>query len=291
MKRLFGVLLALIVMLTFAGCGGGGDKPAADKPEAPAAQESDADKVGVLMPIGLDEEGYKRWTQSVAEVEGQPASYTAPRTVVFYNDLNSMLSALKAKQIGHFVTSKEVANYIVARNDDVKIIDNNFKPILGYSMAMEEKNAATVKEINDAITAMRSDGTLAKLVEEQIRNVKEDPAEVEIPKIDGADTLKVAVTGDMPGMDCILANGTPAGFNVAFLSELGKRINKNFELVSISSDARGAALSSGQVDALFWVVGTYDQDGNALPYPLDSMKGVAITLPYMMDSRVGVALK
>ena len=289
MKRLFGVLLALIVMLTFAGCGGG-DKPA-DKPAAPAAQESDADKVGVLMPIGLDEEGYKRWTQSVAEVEGQPASYNAPRTVVFYNDLNSMLSALKAKQIGRFVTSKEVANYIVARNDDVKIIDNNFKPILGYSMAMEEKNADTVKEINDAITAMRSDGTLAKLVEEQIRNVKEDPAEVEIPKIDGADTIKVAVTGDMPGMDCILANGTPAGFNVAFLSELGKRINKNFELVSISSDARDAALSSGQVDALFWVVGTYDQEGNALPYPLDSMKGVAVTLPYMMDSRVGVALK
>ena len=289
MKRLFGVFLALIVMLTFSGCGGGdeGGKPT----PAPAAEESNSDKVGVLMPIGLDEEGYKRWTQSVAEVEGQPASYNAPRTVVFYNDLNSMLSALKAKQIGRFVTSKEVANYIVARNDDLKIIDNNFKPILGYSMAMAEKDAATVEEINKAITAMRSDGTLTKLVEEQIRNLSGDPVAVDLPKIDGADTIKVAVTGDMPGMDCILANGTPAGFNVAFLSELGKRINKNFELVSISSDARGAALSSGQVDALFWVVGTYDQDGNALPYPLDSMKDVAITLPYMMDSRVGVTLK
>ena len=146
-------------------------------------------------------------------------------------------------------------------------------------------------EINKAINAMREDGTLKKLIEDNITNLKGDPAPVEIAKIDGADTIKVAVTGDMPGMDCILADGTPAGFNVAFLSELSKRINKNFELVSISSDARGAALSSGQVDALFWVIGTYDQDGKALPYPLDSMKGVAISVPYMMDSRVGLALK
>ena len=288
MRRLLGVFLALIVMLTCAGCGGGGDKPAGDKP---AAEEQQSDKVGVLMPIGLDEEGYKRWTESVAEVEGQPVGYNAPRTVVFYNDLNSMLSALKAKQIGRFVTSKEVANYVAARNDDVQIINNNSKPILGYSMAMEEKNAATIEEINKAISAMKADGTLTKLVEANILNVKEDPVAVEIPKIDGADTLKVAVTGDMPGMDCILADGNPAGFNVAFLSELGKRINKNFELVSISADARGAALSSGQVDVLFWVVGTYDQEGNALPYPLDNMKGVAVSLPYLMDSRVGIALK
>ena len=138
---------------------------------------------------------------------------------------------------------------------------------------------------------MKDDGTLKKLVEDNITKLKGDPVATDIPKIDGADTIKVAVTGDMPGMDCILADGKPAGFNIAFLSELSKRINKNIELVSISSDARSAALASGQVDALFWVVGTYDQEGKALPYPLDAVKGVAISVPYMMDSRVGLALK
>lgn len=288
MKKLLGIFLAVILLVTVTGCGG--DNKPAEQPKPDAAQESNA-KVGALMPIGLDEEGYKRWTKDIAEVEGQPATYNAPTKVVFFNDLNSMLAALKAKQIDRFGTSKNVAEYIVARNDDVKIIDFNLKPILGYSMAMQEKDSATVDEINKAITAMRDDGTLKKLVEDNIINLKGDPVAVDIPKIDGAPTIKVAVTGDMPGMDCILANGTPAGFNVAFLSELSKRINKNFELVSISSDARGAALSSGQVDALFWVVGTYGQDGKALPYPLDAMKGVAISVPYMMDSRVGLTLK
>lgn len=290
MRKLLMTLLAIIALVACAGCGGSsGDKPA-EPPKQEAAQDA-GDKVGALMPIGLDEEGYKRWTKNVAEVEGQPVGYDAPRTVIFFNDLNSMLAALKAKQIDRFATSSRVANYIAARNSDVEIVNNNLKPILGYSMAMEEKNAATIEEIDKAITAMKEDGTLAKLVEDNITNLKGDPVPTELPKIDGAETIKVAVTGDMPGMDCILADGTPAGFNVAFLSELSKRINKNFELVSVSSDARGSALSSGKVDALFWVVGTYDQDGKALPYPLDEMKGVAISLPYLMDSRVGIQLK
>ena len=76
---------------------------------------------------------------------------------------------------------------------------------------------------------------------------------------------------------------------VSFVSD--KRINKNFELVDLDAGARGAALSSGQVDVLFWVLGTYDQEGKALPYPLDDMKGVAVSIPYMMDNRVGITLK
>lgn len=290
MKRLFGLLLALIVMIC-AGCGGG-DKPA-DKPAAPAENKQESgQKFGALMPIGLDEEGYKRWTENIAQSEGRPAGYAAPRTVVFFDDMNSMVLALKNKQIDSFATAKTVGNYIVARNEEFKLIDDNFKPILGYSMAMPEKSAAQIEEINAAIKAMRDDGTLNKLIKENIIDLGgKDPVATPIPVIDGAETIKVAVTGDMPAMDVILSDGTPAGFNIAFLGELGKRINKNFELVSMTAAARSTALSSGQVDALFWVVGTYDQDGKALPYPLDNMKGVAISTPYLMDSRVGVGRK
>ena len=290
MKKLFGLLLALVMMLACAGCGGG-DKKAEEPASAPAASEQSESKIGALMPIGLDEEGYKRWTKDIAEVEGQTA-YVAPNKVTFFDNMNAMIMALKSKQIDRFATPHRVGQYIVARNDDFKLIDDNLKPILGYSMAMEEKSAAQVEEINKAIQAMKDDGTLDKLIKENITDLGgADPVATPLPMIDGAETLKVAVTGDMPALDVILADGTPAGFNVAFLGELGKRINKNFELVSVEAGARGAALSSGQVDVLFWVLGTYDQDGKALPYPLDNMKGVAISVPYMMDSRVGVALK
>ena len=288
MKRLSVLFLVLVVMLTCAGCGGGDKK--AEEP-APPANEQSASKVGALMPIGLDEEGYKRWTESVAEVEGQTA-YTAPNTVVFFDNMNSMIAALQAKQIDRFATCSRVGNYIAAHNDAIKVIDNNYKPVLGYSIGMLEKDAAQIEEINTAIKAMKDDGTLEKLIKENITDVgNAEPAATPMPVIDGAPTLKVAVTGDMPAMDFVTADGKPAGFNVAFLAELSKRINKNIELVDVDAGARSAALSSGQVDALFWVIGTYDQDGKALPYPLDNVKGFAVSTPYLMDSRVGVTLK
>ena len=288
MKRLSILFLALVVMLCCAGCGGNDNKPEAPAPEK---QEQTGSKVGALLPIGLDEESYKRWTEKVAEAEGQTA-YTAPSTVTFFDNMNAMVAALQAKQIDRFATCSRVGNYIAAHNDALKVIDNNYKPILGYSIGMLEKDAAQIEEINTAIKAMKDDGTLAKLVKENITDVgNAEPTATEIPMIEGAPTIKVAITGDMPAMDFVTTEGKPAGFNVAFLGELSKRINKNIELVSIDAGGRSAALSSGQVDALFWVIGTYDQDGNALPYPLDNVKDFAVSTPYLMDSRVGVTLK
>lgn len=290
MRRLSILFLALVMLLTCAGCGGNDNKTEAPAPAA--EQKSDGDKVGALMPIGLDEESYKRWTENVAQFEGRPAGYTAPRTVVFFDNMNAMIMALQSKQIDRFATSNKVGTYIVNHNEDLKLIDNNFKPILGYSIGMLEKDAAQIEEINTAINAMKDDGTLERLVKENIIDIgNAEPAATPMPVIDGAPTLKVAVTGDMPAMDFVTSEGKPAGFNVAFLSELSKRINKNIELIEVDAGARSAALTSGQVDALFWVIGTYDQDGNALPYPLDTLKGVSVSTPYLMDSRVGVTLK
>lgn len=291
MKRLSVLFLALVMLLTCAGCGDNGNKPEAPAPAPEKQEQSAGSKIGALLPIGLDEDGYKRWTQNVAEVEGQTA-YTAPSKVTFFDNMNSMIMALESKQIDRFATSSRVGNYIAAHNDKLKVIDNNYKPVFGYSIGMLEKDAAQVEEINTAIKAMKDDGTLTKLVKENITDVgNAEPAATEMPTIDGAPTLKVAITGDMPAMDFVTTDGKPAGFNVAFLGELSKRINKNIELVNVDAGARSAALTSGQVDALFWVVGVYDQDGKALPYPLDNVKGFAVSIPYLMDSRVGIELK
>ena len=73
-----------------------------------------------------------------------------------------------------------------------------------------------------------------------------------MPLIEGAETIKVAITGLMPPIDYIAPDGTPAGFNTAVLAEISKRIGKNIELVQVNSLGRATALASGTVDVVFW---------------------------------------
>ena len=123
-----------------------------------------------------------------------------------------------------------------------------------FAFLMMESNAALRDEFNAAIADMKADGTLERLVKEQIDDAIDggEIAPIEMPKIDGADTVKVAVTGALPPMDYVAADGTPAGFNTAVLAEIGNRIGKNIELVVVDSLGRAAALASGTVDAVFW---------------------------------------
>ena len=96
------------------------------------------------------------------------------------------------------------------------------------------------------------------------------------------------MTGDLPPLDLVLADGTPAGFNTAVLSEISKRINKNIELVTIESNARAAALTSGTVDVVFWVV--TPEGESPLPANSDTPEGVALTHSYYQDVVVDVGL-
>ncbi|MBR0034717.1 MAG: transporter substrate-binding domain-containing protein, partial [Synergistaceae bacterium] len=200
-------------------------------------------KIGVLAPIGQDEKDIIKWTENVAELEGKPAGFRNTNTLIIYDNLNAMLMALKAGQIDRFAIGLDTAKYIAARDKDFVLVNNNHNAIMGYAIALREEDKPKLLGINLAIQKMRADGTLERLIKENILDIEnEDPKAVTLPKFDGEETIRVAITGDLPPMDCILADGTPAGFNTAFLAELAKHIKKNIELVSVSAGARQSAI-------------------------------------------------
>ena len=100
--------------------------------------------------------------------------------------------------------------------------------------------------------------------------------------------IRIGVTGDLPPLDYISADGTPSGFNTAILAEISTRLKKNFVLVSIDGGARSVALTSGQVDVVFWVVvPTYDD----VALDIDKPEGMILTDPYFTDEIAHVRLK
>ena len=97
---------------------------------------------------------------------------------------------------------------------------------------------------------------------------------VEIEHFSGAEFLRVAVTGDLPPIDFVAVDNTPAGFNTAVLAEIGRRLHMNVELFDIDAGARAAALASGRVNAVFW----YRTTQNVRQ--VDVPDGVILSEPY-----------
>ena len=203
--------------------------------------------------------------------EGEPKGPgTAGLTkVVFYDTLDALLMALNAGDINTIDIYQSVARYLCAANDNLQMSSkmdmdkerNTFAELVqqgingnDFSFLMMEDNIALRDAFNAAIADMKADGTLARLVKEQIEDLIDggEILPIALPKIDGAETVRVAVTGALPPMDYVAADGTPAGFNTAVLAEIGTRIGKNIEIVVVDSLGRAAALASGTVDAVFW---------------------------------------
>ena len=202
-----------------------------------------------------------------------------------------MVNALKSKQIDSIRIYERVGNYITAKNSDMQWEMNEPVTKDNFCFALRKNNDALKKEFDDAILSLKKDGAFDKLVNTYIDAAdftKPFPA-VEMPHFDGAPTIKVAVTGDLPPFDYVNSDGKPAGFNIAFLAEISKRLNKNFELVYINSGARSVELTSDKVDVVFWAV--TPNENNSLPADFDTPNDVALTVPYLAEDIVYVKLR
>ena len=281
LKKIAKVLLsAVIAGVLFTGCGQ--DDNADNKENTSASSKA---KLGMISKMNVSEENYNSFLQKYETKVGRKFSYQ----IIFYDDLNSMQLGLQSKNIDAMSLYTCVGNYIVSKDSKTEIVKYTALDLTdSFCFAIREEDSELKDSFDGVIKSMKDDGTLDNLVQTYITDLKEDPPAVDIKNISGADTIKVGITGDLPPLDLVLANGQPAGFNTAVLSEISKRINKNIELIQINSAARAAALTSKQVDVVFWVVVPQD---DKRPADMDKPAGVSVTTPYYQDEVVHIGLK
>ena len=202
------------------------------------------------------------------------------------NDVIRVL--LESGKINKLVLEGYAADYVAARNEKFTVV-KDYRTV-NFSMMTMDTNTEVYDILNNAIKAMKEDGTLATLVENELKAyINSDPTPKELPHFDGAMTIKVGVTGDMPPMDFVASNGKAAGFNIALLTEIANRAQVNIELVQIESGARAIALSSGNVDAVFWTRNTTCTVCNSTA--AENVNGTLVTESYFTDNSATVTLK
>ncbi len=242
-------------------------------------------KIGILAGLNVGEQdAYKLVRKNNKKLTDY---YFVP-----FDDAKTMLLSLTSGEIDEISVYKSVADYMLARRPAFEVSTaHNFPFNLSdnFCCAVKLEDKELLASINRALKSMKDDGTLERLTKQYITELKDEPEAVAMPSIEGAPTIKVAVTGDMPPLDLIRADGTPAGFNTAVLSEIGRRLNRNVELVSVNSAARASALTSGNVDVIFWV--RVPSADDLFPLNFDCPEGVDISEPYFRDSTVHVGIK
>jgi len=185
--------------------------------------------------------------------------------VVYFDSLTDGLLMLRSDKIQALMVMRFTGRYLAQRNNDLIIYGSEETSYSTHMIFKSDDQGQTEKPaqfegVNAAIKNMKEDGTLDKLSKQWITDfpASEEPSGAAMPVISGGETLRVGISGDEPPLDYIAADGTPGGFNVAVLSEIGRRANLNIELVTVNSGARFAALQSGKIDSFFWYANTHE---------------------------------
>jgi len=266
------------------GCGSDGGTETKD-----SDSQSTIIKLGMISHLNASE---KQMEEYLFKIQERTHAKVVNHIPVFFDNLSLMQSGLDAGKVDEISTYDCVANYLLANRDKYEPVEDDWINGLAdnFCFAVRKEDAALKADLDKTIKAMKDDGSLAKLVNDYVKNVDkgQDPPKVEVPKFAGADTIKVGVTGDLPPLDLVLPDNSPAGFNTALLAEIAKRLNKNIELVQIDSGARAAALSADQIDVIFWAIVPV---GNHMPADIDKPEGVELSEPYFQDEISHLKLK
>lgn len=281
-KKVAGVLLSCVLAgVALTGCGEDTDQK--------SAGDSQVIRVGMIKQLNISEQKLDELLQKIQEET--PIKLSSHKTT-FYDNLNSMLMGAESKSVDEISVYDSVGKYIIGKNDKFEVAHPDALMELkdSFCFAVLKDNKDLKSQLDETLKEIRTDGTLDKLTKEYITDLKqgEEPPAVQFEKFDGADTIKVAVTGDLPPLDLVLSNGQPAGFNTALLAEVGKRLHKNIETIQIDSVARASALTSKKADVVFWAIIPV---GNERPSNMDVPSELDLSTPYFVDKIIHLDLK
>ena len=221
---------------------------------------ADGAKVGILSLAKMTAEDFSKAAAVVAAKfvvwEVNENKGDAPQAFRYYDNMSAMLLALEAGEIDEIMLTRPVAEYLTAQNPSLKVSAvTGMAEGLGYSFGFlnNEKGKALREKFNEALSLIKQVGRMDKLHAKYLVNSgAKAPEAAKFPLFPDGETIKVAVTGDLPPLDYTAADGKAAGYNTAILAEIGKHLGCNIELLQVDSAARVPALTSGRADVVFW---------------------------------------
>ena len=261
MKKLFACLMVLVLCTAMV-----------------TACLAEQGEIGILTQLGVSED---ELNENLKDILFNVMPFSGFK---YFETFNSLISALNSGTIEAIEADEYVSSFLFSRMEGFTryIPDGLPEYRAGYSMLLREDDVELRDLISGVILEMQEDGTLEALKAQYIDDVVagNEPEAVVPEHFEGAETLRIALTGDRPPMDYFSADDEPLGFNTALVTEIAKRLQLNVEFVSVDAGARAVALASKTSDVIFWSeVGDFNnwEKANAEDQPENTI----VTPPYL----------
>ena len=210
----------------------------------------------------------------------------------FYDSLSQMQMALSRGDIDEMILPDFVAEYLMKVNNSYTPCCMSNSGTMSLCFGFMRGSSNLRDRWNYALRSMKNDYTLAGMFQKYVKNFPQDESydyiyginrrkqrvqdRIKFEKFPNAETVKVAVTGDLPPVDFVDEAGLPAGYSTAVLAEIGRRLRVNINVIQVEAGSRTAALVSGKADVVFWYEASKMKEWN-----LDAAEDVLLSEPYL----------
>ncbi len=260
-KSIFYLILVTALILSFAACTSG-----VPKNTVFSADDLPGKTIGVQL--GTTGDIYA----SDYEEEGS--------TIERYTKTTDAVQALKQGKIDCIIIDEAPAKVFVENNNDLTILDEPFE-IEEYAICVSKDNAQLTASINEALSSLKADGTLDKIIGNYIGTDSVGSFQYTSTNSDYSNgKLVMATEATFPPYEYI-EDGVIKGIDVDIAQAVADILNKELVVEDMAFDSIIAAVQSGKAD--IGVAG--------MTVTEDRLKNVDFTEPYTTATQVIIVRK
>ena len=254
MKKLISVALAGVLALSLAACG---STAPSSQPASTSAAASGSTAASASTGASASTAG-KQYIFSVDDLTGKTigvqlgttgdiyAQDIEGATVEQYNKFNDAVLALKQGKVDAVIIDNEPGNVFVEQNPDIIMLDEDFA-VEDYAIALAKGSELTAK-FNEAIAAIKENGTLQAILDKYINDVEGatgyvTPEGTEYPN----GTLTMATNANFPPYEYYEGDAI-VGIDAEFAKAICDYLGYELKIEDMEFDSIIPAISSGKAD-------------------------------------------
>jgi len=167
-------------------------------------------------------------------------------TVEGYNKGADAIQALKQAKVDAVIIDMETAKAFVSKNSDLKILDEPFDNE-EYSIAYRIGDDELGQKLNDALTELKSDGTLDSIVSHWIGDNADHAPYTPDSSVERTGTLTMATNAEFPPYESKEGNEI-VGIDVDMMRAVCDKLGMELVIEDMQFDSIITAVTSGKAD-------------------------------------------